>query len=440
MWGPFRRRDAASDATERDRALLSLVDSTQAVIHFEPDGTILWANANFLNAMGYQLSEIEGKHHRMFVQPDYATSDEYATFWADLGNAKSFSGRYPRVTKSGQEVWIDATYGPVFDDTGRLTRVVKIARTVGESQRAIQDLSNALQALKTGDLNHRVPVPGDAQLAKLANRYNETAAQFGDMVGRISTMANVMTDTAAELDGASAQLAQRTETQAAAVTETASAVKALSADATARANSAREIATSARETRDASTQSQDVVMSAIEAMDRLEKTSGEIAQIVSVIDDISFQTSLLALNAGVEAARAGEAGRGFAVVAQEVRALALRTAESAREIKVLIDGSAAEVTASVDLVRQAGGELETICARVGEISTQVSDIAAGAEEQVTRLREVDIALGDLDRTTEGNAAMVQGSREVGTELSRKAEALAGDLAVFGGARQPRTAA
>jgi methyl-accepting chemotaxis protein len=159
-------------------------------------------------------------------------------------------------------------------------------------------------------------------------------------------------------------------------------------------------------------------------MGAIEKSSGQITQIIGVIDEIAFQTNLLALNAGVEAARAGDAGRGFAVVASEVRALAQRSAEAAKEIKGLISTSTAQVSQGVVLVGETGKALERIMAQVVEINNVVAEIAAGAKEQSTAIEEVNTTINQMDQMTQQNAAMAEQSTAASRSLSEEAERLA----------------
>ncbi|WP_308238302.1 methyl-accepting chemotaxis protein [Phenylobacterium sp. J367] len=169
--------------------------------------------------------------------------------------------------------------------------------------------------------------------------------------------------------------------------------------------------------------SSEVVRQAVEAMTGIEKSSGQIGQIIGVIDEIAFQTNLLALNAGVEAARAGDAGKGFAVVASEVRALAQRSADAAKEIKTLISASTDQVGQGVTLVGETGEALTRIAAQVADITTVVSEIAASAQEQATGLHQVNTAVNQMDQVTQQNAAMVEQSTAASHSLAQEAEEL-----------------
>ena len=227
-----------------------------------------------------------------------------------------------------------------------------------------------------------------------------------------------------EISQAADDLSRRTEQQAASLEETAAALDEITATVNRTASGARQASDVVQAARGDAESSGTVVREAVTAMGAIGKSANEISQIIGVIDEIAFQTNLLALNAGVEAARAGEAGRGFAVVATEVRGLAQRSAEAAKEIKALITTSTAHVGSGVSLVGQTGEALQRIVDRVAEIDTLVSEIAASAQEQAIGLGQVNTAVNQMDQVTQQNAAMVEQTTAASHSLSREAEALA----------------
>ena len=426
-----RKKDRRIGNRRASDSVADLVNQFQAVIIFEPSGQIVQANKNFLDAMGYESDEIVGKHHSIFVDPSYASSDEYAQFWERLRGGEAFTDRFMRLRKDGESIWIQATYAPSRNPEGDITRVCKVAVDVTEhvhAERVVQSLKDGLTELGNGNLTTRVEATGTH--AELAQLFNAAVDQIGGMLGRSQEVGSNVAAAADRLETSSLSLTQQSENQAAAVEETSAAVRGLTDLARQRAEQVAEMEGDAKRTLETAQNGRDVVDKAINAMDLLEKNSAEIANIVSVIDDISFQTSLLALNAGVEAARAGDAGRGFAVVAQEVRALAHRAAESAREIKALISGSSEQVDEGVALVRRTGDELSLILESVTKISEGIVDIATGVSEQAGQLREIDTALADIDGAAQSNAAMVNESIDTCQALSREANELRSELSNF----------
>ena len=268
-------------------------------------------------------------------------------------------------------------------------------------------LGKGLERLAAKDLTYRITEQLPEAYRKLQDDFNAAMVQIEEVISSVSTSTRVILTGTQEISSASNDLSRRTESQAARLEETAAAV----ADVTSKVKStasgashARGVVASAKE--DAA-KSGEVVRKTIESITSIEKTSGHIAQIVGVIDEIAFQTNLLALNAGVEAARAGDTGRGFAVVAQEVRALAQRSAEAAKEIRALIASSRMEVAQGVQLVGETGSSLDRIVSRVLEIDGVVNAIASSAQDQALSLADVNAAVGQMDQTTQQNATMVE---------------------------------
>ncbi len=421
---------AAPERADMDRVIADMIERTQATIQFEADGTIITANENFLSLMGYQLNEIVGKNHSMFVDPKFASSGDYAQFWTALRAGRTLSDQYPRLTKNGSVVWIQATYAAVPGPDGKTEKVIKVATDVTERRRALQEVAAGLQALSEGDLRQRVVIRNAEDIGVIAKAYNRSMEQLEKAVNTVKNVSFAVTQTASEISQSSTDLSHRTESQAATLEQTAAALEQLTSTVRAAAAGAHKVEEIVGNTQSVAVQSERVVSDAISAMSAIESSSEKIAKIITVIDDIAFQTNLLALNAGVEAARAGDAGRGFAVVAAEVRALAQRSAIAAGEIKDLIDESKENVGTGVDLVGRSGEELKRIVDAVGTISGHISEIAVGASEQSTTLVEISAGVSQLDQVTQQNAAMVEQTTASTQILSNDASQLSQEVQAF----------
>ena len=437
---------ARANAREAQRILdlegcVAAMDRSQAMIEFALDGTILKANQNFLGALGYTAQEVVGRHHRMFVAPEEAASPEYAALWRDLATGEFVARKFRRVRKDGSECWIQASYNPVFDAAGKPCKVVKFATDITaieheraateaerQAARAEQDgvvraLARALERLAAGDLTARVDAQFTGAYAQIKTDFDKAAAQLREAVAAIDERAQALKAGALQVSSASDDLSRRTEQQAASLEETAAALDQITATVKRSAEGAKAASTMAAEARAEGGHSGEVVRQAVEAMDAIKQSSAQIGQIIGVIDEIAFQTNLLALNAGVEAARAGDAGRGFAVVAQEVRALAQRSADAAKEIKALISASSSQVGEGVKLVGDAGAALHGIVAKVTSIDSLISEISVSSQEQATGLAQVNTAVNQMDQVTQQNAAMVEESTAAAANLKRDSDQL-----------------
>lgn len=296
--------------------------------------------------------------------------------------------------------------------------------------RGITEVRRVIAALSEANLTQEMNGSYQGAFAELQTNVNQTLATLRGTMQTIRQAAGTITDNSGELSSSANQLARRTEQQAAALEETAAALEEITTTvktSTARANEATQMV---RETKSSAGKSGDIVRNAIDAMGRIEQSSQKIGQIISVIDEIAFQTNLLALNAGVEAARAGEAGRGFAVVAQEVRELAQRSANAAREIKSLINTSADEVKGGVSLVLSTGEALKEIETLVNRVDDHVTTIARAAEEQSTALTEINSSVNHMDQMTQQNAAMVEETTAASQVLADEARQLRTQLERF----------
>ena len=418
-----------------ERGKMEAIGRAQAVIEFTPDGQILTANENFLGALGYSLSEIQGKHHRMFVDQAYAASAEYADFWRQLNAGEFVAAEFRRIGKGGKEVWIQASYNPIFDHKRRITKVVKFATVVTGRVHAVAEIAQGLEHLAHNDLTYRIAREVDPQFSKVRSDFNTAMSALDEAMSVVANATRSVGAGAQEISNASEDLSRRTEQQAASLEETAAALDEITATVNRSAEGARQASVAASGARADAARSGEIVGDAVAAMGEIEKSSGQITSIIGVIDEIAFQTNLLALNAGVEAARAGEAGKGFAVVASEVRALAQRSAEAAKEIKALIASSTAQVARGVRLVGDTGEALSTIVQKVGHIDGLISEIAQSSREQATGLSEVNTAVNKMDEVTQRNAAMVEEANAASASLKQESgelTALVGRFATSGG--------
>ncbi|MBB2822323.1 UNVERIFIED_ORG: methyl-accepting chemotaxis protein [Rhizobium esperanzae] len=297
------------------------------------------------------------------------------------------------------------------------------AREEGELRYAVDALASGLAGLAVGDVAARIQTPFAPQYDSLRNDFNNAVEKLQAALQSVGHNASAINAGAGEIRSAADDLAHRTEQQAAAVEQTAAALEEVTTTVRDSAKRAEDVGNLVERTRLGAEKSGDVVRRAVSAMQQIEKSSGEISNIIGVIDDIAFQTNLLALNAGVEAARAGEAGKGFAVVAQEVRELAQRSAKAAKEIKDLITTSGTHVQTGVSLVGETGKALEAIVAEVQEINRNVNAIVTATREQSIGLQEINTAVNNMDQGTQQNAAMVEEQTAASHALAQEASAL-----------------
>ena len=324
------------------------------------------------------------------------------------------------------------------DEIGTMAAAFEVFRGASRAQAeneakqrvVVDELARALEALAAGDMTYRIETPLAPEYESLRTGFNNSINGLGDIMSSVSDTASSVHSGASEIRAASDDLALRTEQQAASLEETSAAMNQVTSMVRETAKGAAEVNRSIDEAHREASEGGAVVKRAVGAMGAIEKSAHEITQIINVIDGIAFQTNLLALNAGVEAARAGDAGKGFAVVANEVRALAQRSADAAKDIKALITTSAEQVGAGVALVGETGTLLDRIVTRVGAISGMITTIAESAETQATNLQQVNGAVSEMDKMTQQNAAMVEESTAAARSLAGEAEALADVVARF----------
>jgi methyl-accepting chemotaxis protein len=410
--------------------------SVQGVIEFKPTGEIISANENLLAMFGYRLDEVVGKHHRVLVHPAFAASAEYQDFWRELNEGKFNAGEFKRVAKNGEDVWLQASYNPIYDLSGNIASVVKFATNITGRVRAVTEIAAGLAELAANNLQYRLHAGFEPAFEKLCADYNTSLARLELTISRVAATSDTIQRGTGEIADSTDDMARRIEEQAAGLERSAAALDEITGPVKQSAERAFDAALAASGARSGTALSGRVMGQAAVVMNEISESSDKITEIIGVIDEIAFQTNLLALNAGVEAARAGESGRGFAVVAQEVRALAQRSAVAAKEIKSLISASTDEVRRGVALVNETAAALDGVTDKVAQIDALLSDMASAAKGQATRLAQVNSAVNGMDLVTQHNAARIAKATLAAAELKGEAVEMAGLIGQFRIGRVP----
>ncbi|MBA0362936.1 methyl-accepting chemotaxis protein [Stenotrophomonas maltophilia] len=314
-----------------------------------------------------------------------------------------------------------------YDFRDMVAGLNRLMKTTDEN---LVQVSTLLQAISRGDLTVRMQGDFHGVFARMRDDCNATVDQLKQIVGRIQSSASSINLAAGEIASGNTDLSRRTEQQAANLEETAASMEELTSTVKQNAEHARQANQLAIGAHGVASQGGEVVGQVVTTMSAIEASSKKIAEIISVIDGIAFQTNILALNAAVEAARAGEQGRGFAVVASEVRTLAQRSAGAAKEIKGLIEDSVGKVADGSALVRQAGTTMGEIVASVQRVTDIMADISAASQEQSSGIEQVNQAVVQMDETTQQNAALVEEASAAARSMEEQANLLAEAVSVF----------
>jgi len=379
---PIKVIKFATDITEQKvlnvdfRGKIEAINKSQAVIEFELDGTIISANENFLSTLGYQLSEIKGQHHSMFVDAGESNTPEYTAFWDALRRGEYQAAEYKRIGKGGKVVWIQASYNPIINDEGKAVKVVKFATDISTE---VEERMRRAEIQKTIDVD----------------------------LGNITNAVTNASEQAATVSGAADETSTNVQSLAAGIEELVTSVGEINRQV----NSALSV----------STQAVEQANNTSGVVSGLAESAQGIGDVVSLISDIAEQTNLLALNATIESARAGEAGKGFAVVASEVKSLAGQTAKATEEISSQIN----DVQKATQEVVQA---IANISKTIGDVNEFSSAIAAAMEEQTAVTSEMSssmqIAANNVDEITKGIGEISGATQQVDTATQKVREASA----------------
>jgi len=333
----------------------------------------------------------------------------------DFANAQVKTGTWVVIAIAVTAALLSVVLGSLITRsiTRPIHRAVQIAETVA-----------------AGDLTSRIDVTSKDEVGQLLSALQRMNAGLVDIVGNVRTASDSIATGSVQIANGNADLSQRTEEQASNLEETAASMEELTSTVQQNADAARRAHQLAATATSVATQGGSVVGDVVATMNDIKQSSGKMAEIIGVIDGIAFQTNILALNAAVEAARAGEQGRGFAVVAGEVRSLAGRSAEAAKEIKALIEASVTRVNSGGELVEQAGRTMGDVVTQVSQVSSLIAEISAASAEQSSGINQVGDAVQQLDQVTQQNAALVEESAAAADSLKFQAEALSRVVAQF----------
>lgn len=401
-----------------DLNIMKALDRSQAVVHFKPDGTILWANKNFLDAMGYGMDEIKGRHHRMFVEDSYGASQEYRDFWESLRQGKFQSAQYKRFAKGGREIYLEASYNPVLDSSGKVYMVVKFATDVTVKTLKMKEALDRQQAVISFNLDGTIVEANDNFLNAFGYSLSEIKGKHHRMfVDAEYGNSRSYTDFWAALNRGEYQAGEYkrlgkggrevwirasynpvygndgkpfrvtkyatdiTEEKVGRVKRMSDIVNSMATATGELSSSITDIARNIGVTRDSVEVVSEQARTAAGSVTQMESAAEGMSIVTAIIEQISGQINLLALNAAIEAARAGDAGRGFSVVADEVKKLAQQVSDSTGKITEEISGiqkSTKDVSTS----------LTKISDMIGELSQNASSVASATEEQSAVTQEI----------------------------------------------------
>lgn len=398
---------------------LEAISRSTAVVEMTPDGNIVQANQQACQMLRMTEESLIGCHYPSLIVPsdhlEQASEAPFAQQWQRLLQGESMAGQYASALKDGSMVWMQASFNPIVDIDGNVTRVIQYATEITAQhqqmvalQQAVASTQYVIDGASQGNLSRRIDVEDTSgALADLCAGINALMDRFTEVVSTLGTASHAITEACAEIASGNHELSQRTEKQAANLEETAASMEQLSATVRQNATHAADAFQMADNASKVASKGGEVMGTVVNTMAEINKSARKIEDITSVIDTIAFQTNILALNAAVEAARAGEQGRGFAVVAGEVRNLAQRSATAAKEIKVLINESVTKTAEGTRQVETAGNTMFDIVDSVKNFTDIMNQITTASSQQSDEIDQTKSAINTIDEVTQQNAALVE---------------------------------
>ncbi|WP_319557779.1 PAS domain-containing methyl-accepting chemotaxis protein [Thiomicrorhabdus sp.] len=425
------------------KAQIEAIRKVMAVIEFDPRGYILDANEMFIQTMGYSLDEIKGQHHKMFADPKYAMSEEYQKFWQGLGQGEAFSGTFQRFDKNGGDVWLEASYNPIFNAVGEVVKVIKYATDIGSNpntqmlDQVILDASEVIESVSNGHLDQKMQphkrscaTMYDKNIQLLSQGIKTMCHKLSGVIQNVDLSAGQFKDASRSIADHSESLSKLVQESTSRLQQTSELMKQTNQRIEKNSEDASDAAKIAGQVEMQSNQGVQVMNNTVHAMQAIQESSHKISEIVSLIDGIAFQTNLLALNAAVEAARAGEHGRGFAVVAGEVRALSQKSAQAAKDIKNLIEETVLRVNEGSTLADESGSMLNQINSSIQSVSDKIQQIARNSVSQAQETSQAYHDLAEVEHLMQQNAGLARESTESAQAMAKKADELKIEMAYF----------